>query len=82
MDDIEDSAYALAHEDVPMLARDLFGWILDDSNRAGPAWGGVIAMRLAVAGDRRGSRGDVRVYASMSVSNGSALVLPDYVLGW
>jgi len=82
MDDIGDSANALAHEDVPMLARNLFGWFFDDSNRAGPALGGVIATRLATAGDRRDLGGDERVDALVSVSNGSVLVLWDYVFAW
>ena len=46
----------LSHVEVPMLVGNLFGSFLDDSNRAGPAFGGVTAACLAAARDDRGSQ--------------------------
>ena len=72
MDDISDSDPALAHHELILLARNLFGRYYDVAARAGPAFRRRLAARGVAFGDLDG---DGRVDAAINVNDGPALVL-------
>ncbi len=78
MDDIGLSDEALAHEEPPMLARNLFGRFYDVSRQAGPAFQRPVAARGIAFGDLDA---DGRVDAAVNVNDGPALVLRNLSTG-